>query len=244
MLGPGVGPGEELVEHVHRLIDGIAVALPEEADQCREAAGPGDLAKAVRRALADVVEQGALVIGVQPGEIDGQDAGGLDGGQLVGEALHGGRRGLGRVGLDRLEAGNRLPLLHLQQAVEGLDHAGRKAPGQLGNDVFAGPLLLLPDQPQQRRIGGEEDAPLLEEFAGSGEQRGGLLQATRFLEDEAFQGVGLPGAVDGQLEVFPNALLVLRRRVLPGRVVGDPRLIDAQLERDEVSSSSQISRGC
>ena len=150
MLGPGVGPGEELVEHVHRLIDGVAVALPEEADQGREAAGPGDLAKAVRRALADVVEQGALVVGVQPGEIDGQDAGGLDGGQLVGEALHGGRRGLGRVGLDRLEAGNRLSLLHLQQTVEGLDHAGRKAPGQLGDDVFAGPLLLLTDQTQQR----------------------------------------------------------------------------------------------
>jgi hypothetical protein len=70
------------------------------------------------------MEQGALVVGVQPGEVDGQGAGGLDGGQLVGEALHGGRRGLGRVGLDPLKAGNRLSLLHLEQAVEGLDHAG------------------------------------------------------------------------------------------------------------------------
>ena len=180
------------------------------------------------------MEQGALVIGVQPGEIDGQDAGGLDGGQLVGEVLHGRRRGLGRVGLDRLEAGSRLPLLHLQQAVEGLHHAGRKTPGQFGNDVFAGPLPLLPDQPQQRRLGGEEDAPLLEELAGPGQQRSRLLQARRFLEDEAFQGHGFPRAVDGQLEVVPNALLVLRRGVLPGRVVRDPPLIDTQLERDEV----------
>jgi hypothetical protein len=35
VLGPGVSPGEELVEHVHRLIDGVAVALPEEAYQPR-----------------------------------------------------------------------------------------------------------------------------------------------------------------------------------------------------------------
>ena len=27
MLGPGVGPGEELVEHVHRLIDGVGLTL-------------------------------------------------------------------------------------------------------------------------------------------------------------------------------------------------------------------------
>jgi hypothetical protein len=85
MLGPGVSTAEELIEHVHRLVDGIAVALPEEAGQGREAAGPGNLAEAVRRAFADVVEQGALIIGVRPEKIDGQDAGGLDGGQLVGE---------------------------------------------------------------------------------------------------------------------------------------------------------------
>ena len=245
MLGPGVGPGEELVEHVHRLIDGVAVALPEEADQGREAARPGDLAKPVRRALADVVEQGALVIGVQPGEIDGQDAGGLDGGQLVGEALHGGRRGLGRVGLDRLEAGNRLPLLHLQQAVEGLHHAGRKALGQLGNDVFAGPLPLLSDQSQQHRLGGEQDAPLLEELAGAGEQRGRLLQATRFLEDEAFQGFRLFGVEDGQLEVVTNACLMIRDRMLPGRVLRRCRSRRCSVAvATKLSSSSQISRGC
>ena len=148
VLGPGVGPSEELVEHIHRLIDSVAVALPEEAGQRREAAGPGDLAEPVRRTFADVVEQGALIIGVEPGEIDGQNPGGLDGGQLVGEALHGGRRGLGGVGLDRLEAGDCLPLLHLQQAVEGLRYSRREALGQLGNDVFAGPLPLLADQPQ------------------------------------------------------------------------------------------------
>jgi hypothetical protein len=177
MLRPRVCPGEELVEHVDRLIDGVAVALPEEADHRRKTAGPGDLPQPVRRILADEVEQGALVIGVQPGEIDGQDAGSLDSGELVGKALHGGRRGLGRVRLDRLETGNRLPLLHLQQAVEDLDHAGRKAPGQLGSDVFTGPLLLLPDQSQQGRFGGQKNALLLEELAGTSDQRGRLLQA-------------------------------------------------------------------
>src|SRR5205823_10907931 len=137
VLCPGVRSGKELVEHVHCLIDGVAVALPEETDERRKVAGPGDLAEAVRRAFADIVEQGALVIGVQPGQVDGQDASGLNGSPLVGEALQGSRRGLGRVSLDRLKAGNRLSLLHLQQAVEGLRHFERKAPRQLGDNVLA-----------------------------------------------------------------------------------------------------------
>ena len=47
--------------------------------ESRESAGPGDLAQPIRRAFADVVKQGALVIGVQPGKIDLKDPGGLDG---------------------------------------------------------------------------------------------------------------------------------------------------------------------
>ena len=233
MLGPGVSPGEELVEHIHRLIDGVAVALPEETDQRREASWPGDLAQPIRRTLADEVEQGPLVVGVQPGEVDGQNPGGLDGGELVGKALHGGRRGLGRVGLDRLEAGNRLPFLHFQEIVEGLRHARCQALGQLGNDVFAGPLPLLSDQTQQRRLGREQDVPLLEELAGTGQERGRLLQAARFLEDEAFQGFHLFGVEDDQLEVVTDTRLMIRDRMLPGRVSVDAGRVDVQLRRDE-----------
>ena len=110
--------------------------------------------------------------------------------------------------------------------------------------MLAGPLPLLPDQPQQRRIGGEQDAPLLEELAGAGEQRGRLLQAARFLEDEAFQGIGLLGAEDGQLEVVANAGLVIRDRMLPGRVPVDRVASMFSCMATKLSSSSQISRGC
>ena len=75
--------------------------------------------------------------------------------------------------------------------------------------MFARPLLLLSDQPQQRRLGREQDVPLLEELAGPGEQRGRLLQAARFLEDEAFQGFRLFRVEDDQLEVVTNACLML-----------------------------------
>jgi hypothetical protein len=34
--------------------------------------------------------------------------------------------------------------------------------------VFARPLLLLSDQTKQRRLGREQDVPLLEELAGTG----------------------------------------------------------------------------
>jgi hypothetical protein len=49
--------------------------------------------------LADVGEPGALVIGVQPGEIDGQGAGCLDCGQLVGEACMAVAEGLAELDL-------------------------------------------------------------------------------------------------------------------------------------------------
>ena len=76
--------GQELVERVHRLINGVAVAVPEETNQRRETAGPGDYPQSGRRTLAHIVKQGPLVIGVQPVEIDAQDASSLDDSQLVG----------------------------------------------------------------------------------------------------------------------------------------------------------------
>src|SRR5258708_35951561 len=100
--------------------------------------------------------------------------------------------------------------------------------------MLARPLLLFSDQSQQHRVGGEQVAPLLEESAGTSEQRRRLLQAARFVEDEAFQGFRLSRVEEGQLEVVTNASLMLRGGMLPGRVAGDLRLIDAQLERDEV----------
>lgn len=90
--------------------------------------------------------------------------------------------------------------------------------------------LLLSDQPQQGRLGGVQDAPLLEEFAGAGQQRGHLFQAARLIEEEAFQGLGFFRAEDGQLEVFTDAGLVIRYCMLPSRVVVDPGRVDIQLQ--------------
>jgi|SRR6516165_3940652 len=42
VLGLGVRPGQQLVEHVDHLIDGVAIALPEKADQCRAAMWLGE----------------------------------------------------------------------------------------------------------------------------------------------------------------------------------------------------------
>jgi hypothetical protein len=128
-------------------------------------------------------------------------------------------RSFGRVGLDRLEAGNRHSRLHLQEIIEDLCHAGCQALGQPGRDVFAGPLLLIVDQTKQRRLGREQDASPLEELAGTSHERGGLLQAARLLEDEAFQGSHLFGVEDDQLEIFTTACLMIRDRRLAGRVL-------------------------
>ena len=45
VLGLCVRAGEQLVEHIDRLIDGVAVALPEKADQRRAAAWLGEFAQ-------------------------------------------------------------------------------------------------------------------------------------------------------------------------------------------------------
>jgi hypothetical protein len=118
-------------------------------------------------------------------------------------------------------------------AEEGRRHAGREAPRQRGDDVLAGPSPLLPDEPQQRRLGGEQDASLPEELPSPGQQGGGLLQAAGLLEEEAFQGLDLFGAEGGQPEELPDAVLVVRDRVLPGRVIVDPGRVDVQLHGDE-----------
>src|SRR4051794_34441944 len=91
----------------------------------------------------------------------------------------------------------------------GLSRGGGWAPGRVGEGGSAPRLLPPPPQPQRHRRGGKEPPPLLEEFAGAGEQRRRLLQAARFLEDEAPQGFRLYGVEDGQLEVVTNASLVL-----------------------------------
>jgi hypothetical protein len=99
--------------------------------------------------------------------------------------------------------------------------------------VFASPLLLISDQTKQRRLGREQDGPLLEEFAGTGQERGRMLQSARFLEDEAFQSFGLFRIEDDQLDVVTNAFLVIRDRMLTGRVSIDAGRVDVQLCRDE-----------
>ena len=96
------------------------------------------------------------------------------------------------------------------------------------------PPSLLADQPQQRGVGGEQHAPFFEELAGPGEQRGRLLQTRRFLEHEAFQGLCLVGVEDGQLQIATNACLVVRNRMLPGRIPVDLDRLNVQLHGDEV----------
>ncbi|QDV39619.1 hypothetical protein ElP_75910 (plasmid) [Tautonia plasticadhaerens] len=99
--------------------------------------------------------------------------------------------------------------------------------------MLAGLLPLLADQAQQGRLGGEQHASLLEEFAGPGQQRGRLLQAAGFLEDEACQGRGLVGVEDGEPQVVSDACLMVRDRMLPGGVPLEPGRVDAQLQGDE-----------
>ena len=99
--------------------------------------------------------------------------------------------------------------------------------------MLASPLSLLPDQTQQGGIGGEQDPPILEELTGTGQQRRRLIQSARFLEDEACQGFGLVGVEDGQLQIAANARLVIRDRMLPGRVPVDLGRVEVQLQGDE-----------
>ena len=72
VLGLGVRAGQKLVEHVDHLIDGVAVTLPEKADQSRTATWLGEFTQSSDRRLPHLVEQGPLVVGIEPREIDPQ----------------------------------------------------------------------------------------------------------------------------------------------------------------------------
>jgi len=68
----GVRACQQLVERVDHLIDGVAVALPEKADQRRTATWLGEFTQSSDRRLPHLVEQGPLVVGIEPREIDPQ----------------------------------------------------------------------------------------------------------------------------------------------------------------------------
>ena len=75
-------PGQELVVHVHRLIDGVAIALPQKAHQGGVPPRPRKLAQAVYGRFTHVVEEGALVVVVEPRQINYEDAGRRDAASL------------------------------------------------------------------------------------------------------------------------------------------------------------------
>jgi hypothetical protein len=58
-------PDNDFVEHVDCLINRVTVTLPQKASQRCQPSGSGKLTQPIRRAFADVVEHGSLIIGVQ-----------------------------------------------------------------------------------------------------------------------------------------------------------------------------------
>ncbi|MGA8654540.1 MAG: hypothetical protein WB586_00185 [Chthoniobacterales bacterium] len=60
VLGLGVRAGQQLIEHVDHLIDGVAVALPEKADQRRAATWLGEVPQPSDRRLSHLVKQRPL----------------------------------------------------------------------------------------------------------------------------------------------------------------------------------------
>ena len=83
VLGLGVRAGQKLVEHVNHLIDGVAVALPQKADQRRAATCLGEFAQSSDRRLSHLVEQRPLIVAIEPREIDPKHARSFDDPQFV-----------------------------------------------------------------------------------------------------------------------------------------------------------------
>lgn len=133
-----------------------------------------------------------------------------------------------------MQTGHRLAFLHIQQIIEGMGHRRWQVLGQPGDDVLAGLLLLLADDTPERRLGGEEDVPFAEELTGACEQRLGVLQACRLLEEEVFHRLSLFWTKEDQTQALTNAGLMDRDRVLRCRVLTDSLRVDPQLQRHEV----------
>jgi len=110
------------------------------------------------------VEKGALVVVVEARQINCEDAAGRDCGQLVGQRQHRLSRGLARIGLDLLKSRNRLTLRDHEQVVQGLRKLRWNTSGNLLEDVFAGQLPLLPNDPGDRGISRLQDLLLFEEL--------------------------------------------------------------------------------
>ena len=157
-------PGQKLVVHVHQLINRVAIALPQKAHQGGVPPRPRKLAQTVYGRFTHVVEEGALIVVVEPQQINCEDAAGRDRGELVSQRQHRLSRRLALIGLDLLKSRNRLTLRNHEHLVKGISKLHRNTGGNLLEDVFAGQLALLPNDPGDRGIGRLQDLLLFKEL--------------------------------------------------------------------------------
>ena len=223
------GPGQQLVEHVHSLIDAVAVALPQKADQRRPASWPRQLAQTGSGTVADVLKKSPLIIPVEPFQVHAEHSCRLDQRQSLGEPPH---RNCGRLGwvlLDPLEPGYGFARRHFQQLVERLTNLQRKLFGNPRGDGVARFPALFPDDSPQHRLGREHSFFLFEILPCSGEQGGSLFQPARLFVEELLQASLLARVEAPQPEILSDSDLVSGDRLLPGCVVSQEAAVDAGL---------------
>lgn len=129
-----------------------------------------------------------------------------------------GRRGLGRVSLDRLKAGNRLALLHLQQAVEAFTTSSGRPSASLATMCSQARFFCSPTRRSSADSAGNKTRCSLRNSrarASSGAVCSRRYDSSTMRRSKASASSGL------KVEVFTDASLMLRNRVLPERVVGD-----------------------
>ena len=114
-LGPPIRGRDQLIIHLHELIEGLVVRLHEKADHDGRAVGHFEETQALDTGLRGVAGEGFLEIVVEPCQIEGEYARSLDAIQFGGQVVHrlGGRHpGRSR---ERVEGRKAVVGLHLHQ---------------------------------------------------------------------------------------------------------------------------------
>ena len=158
--------------------------------------------------LPVMLGEGLLEVGIKPRQIKGQHLGRLELVQLRDQPQERPWRGQSWRRLERVQGGVGC-LRNLHEGIEARRHLGRQAGQQPYIELLASLRALFPDHALEGRTSGHEDVAVPEKRFGLGDERGGRLQAQRFVTQEVPQGVPLCRPKGTKAQIQLEQLLML-----------------------------------
>ena len=215
------------------MVEGVTGRLHEETHENGRALRGWEAPQPGRTGLLGLAGQDVLAVGVEPGQVEGQHAGGPDLVQRGGEAQEcTSRRDAGRF-FEGVQGGYGPLGLHGEKRVQPgghlRGHQGQEARGNL----LAGAFALLAHQPSQGRGGREENLLVAQKGLRLAQEGGGVREAGRFFQQKVAQSLPFGGPARPDSEMALEQVLVFGHGGTARGVVLEQTRVDAESMSDK-----------